>query len=682
MKISRLLNLSLFSKMFVTAILICFFVALQVNKSVKRYQENEVSQKLDLISHQLNQFIDTHFITLQEIASKPLLVQAVMQPEENMGSLTDYFQDMHVLGRRYDTVLVDFSGTLIYSNEETEQKDSGLEPWFTSLATKHHNLFLGTLISATDPKWFLSVPVRYNGEFEGAILIKVPLYEYLSLSGIDVEHSSCMISFLTDDGNQSVFGTGNFDSIISKQLSLSHFGLKINFIQNLDSFNRDRHIIIAQIGLIICFIFIITGTVSRYYCKHFFIKPLLKFEKSAYAFGKTGEEIFINRHHPIAEFAELADIFNNMLNAVRCRERSLDLANKRINTIMNAAVDGILTIDFNGVILSANRSCAEIMRMEVDQLLGQNISRFNLQIDDIPGGDVVSKGRHMVSRSSIKSAQICEQIICNNDQVELFVEMSIAKMQVGCDDQYTLIIRDITKRKESEEKLLKSHRMESLGRMSAGVFHEILNPVNIISCGIQSLLIDEKTDTKIKEDLEIFQGEVERITKITRGMLNFSRSDAGEAEKCSVKDIVEEALNVHSSELRLKRIEVVENYSDNIPDAKINKYSLRQVFLNIICNAKDAIADGGILEISTKLIKKPANKSLIRIKISDTGSGIPIEIIGKVFDPFFTTKAEGEGTGLGLSESYKIIEAHDGAIHVESEPGKGTCFVIDLPLYY
>ncbi len=326
MKVSRLINSSLYIKMLLTAILVCFFVTLQVNKSVKRYQENEVSQKLDLISHQLNQFVDTHFITLQEIASKPLLVQAVMQPKENMGVLTDYFQDMHVLGRRYDTALVDFSGALIYTNEEREQKDFSLEPWFTSLATKHQDLFLGTLLNVTGPKWLLSVPVRYNGEFEGAILIKVPVYEYLSLSGIDVEHSSCIISFLTDDGNQSVFGTGNFDSIISKQLSLSHFGLKINFIQNLDSFNRDRFIIIAQIGLIICFIFIIAGTVSRYYSKRLFIKPLLEFEESAYAFGKTGEQIVINEKYTIDELGRLGETFNNMAKSLKetlAREKKL-----------------------------------------------------------------------------------------------------------------------------------------------------------------------------------------------------------------------------------------------------------------------------------------------------------------------------------------------------------------------
>jgi len=681
MKVSRLINLSLYIKMLVTAILVCLFVILRVNISVKRYQENEISQKLDLISNQLNQFIDTHFITLHEIGSKPLLVQAVMQPEDNMGTLTDYFLDMHVLGRKYDTVLVDFSGTHIYSNEETEQKDSGLELWFTSLAAKHQNLFLGTLLSVTGPKWLLSVPVRYNGEFEGAILIKVPVYEFISLSGIDVEPTEFKICFITDDGNKSVIGGEEYKSSISKQLSLPHFGLRINFTHNLDSFNNDRFIIFVEIGLIISFLFITNGVIFHYFSKLLFIRPIKEIKRSAQAYGMTGEKIVVYRHHTIDEFAELADIFNNMLNALHYRERSLDLANKQINIIMNTAVDGILTIDSNGVILSANRSCAEIMRIEVDQLIGQNISRFNLRIDDITGGDVVSKGPHMVSRSGIKSAQICEQIICNNDQVEIFVEMSIAKMQVGCDDQYTLIIRDITKRKESEEKLSKSHRMESLGRMSAGVFHEILNPVNIISCGIQSLLIDEKTDTKIKEDLEIFQGEIDRITKITRGMLDFSRSNTNETEKCLVNDIVKEALSVHSPELRLKRIEVVENYSDNIPVCKLNKYSLRQVFLNIINNAKDAMDGGGILEISTKLIKKPANKSLIRIKFSDTGSGISSEIIGMVFDPFFTTKAEGEGTGLGLSESYKIVEAHDGVMHVESTLGEGTCFVIDLPLH-
>lgn len=205
MKASRVINLSLNTMLLLTGIIICVFISIRVNQLVKQYQESDLTQKTELISHQLDQFVYTHFLTLQDIAARPLLTQAVMQPEENMGSLIDFLQDMRILGRRYDTVLVDFSGSLICANVRMEQKDFSLQLWFSSLSLKHQDFFLGTIPNAASPLWLMAVPIKYNGMFEGAILITVPVSEYLRLAGIDDLTGSYKLVFFNGRWKSIVF---------------------------------------------------------------------------------------------------------------------------------------------------------------------------------------------------------------------------------------------------------------------------------------------------------------------------------------------------------------------------------------------------------------------------------------------------------------------------------------------
>lgn len=400
------------------------------------------------------------------------------------------------------------------------------------------------------------------------------------------------------------------------------------------------------------------------------VKPLQELEMSMKAFGINGEQPILMKHHAINEFASLANIFSNMINAVRNRERALDRANKRINSIMHTAADGIVTIDTDRVIETINQSGTILFGLPSDQLIGQSIDRFMQP--------VLHSGRIPSDDTSIL---VTEQTICTLNGTEVPVETSMTSMQIGGKTKYTMIIRDITKRKQDEDKLRRSYRMQSLGRMSAGVFHEILNPVNIISCGIHSILLDERIDSKIKRDLKILLEEIDRITKITYGMLKFARTDLSKSEHILINDILEDALSVIEPEIKLASIRVIRSFDDKVPICILDKYSLRQVFLNMMNNAKDAMEDGDTLTVSTQFIEKRRNSSsFIRIKVADTGRGIPETIIDKVFEPFFTTKEEGKGTGLGLSESYRAIEDHDGSIRVESKEGEGTAFIIDLPV--
>ncbi len=673
MKAAQVINLSLNTILLLTGIIICIFVSIRTSSLVKQYQENDLTQKTKLISHQLEQFLDTHIIVLQDIASEPLLTQAVMQPVENMGLLIDYFQDVQVLGKRYDTVLVDFSGSLIHANVRMEQKDFSLQEWFSSLSLKHQDFFLGTSPNATSPQWLLAVPIKYNGIFEGAILITVPISEYLRLTGIDTTSGFHKITFLTDDGNQSVFGNIGLGTRIERNIKLSSSRLEVRYLQNLSSLTRDRFIIVAQIGVVISIIIIISVIIAQYCSRRLLIKPIQELEMSAKVFGTTGEYINLTKRRTIDEFASLADIYNNMVNAVCKRERSLDCANKRINAIMYTAADGIVTTNADRIIETINQSGTILFGLPADQMIGQNIDLFMSPVLHLG-----NKENEILSDNI--DIRVTEHIIHVPDSTDVSVEMSTTSMQIDGKTKFTMIIRNITKRKQDEEKLRKAYRMESLGRLSAGVFHEILNPVNIISCGIHSLLLDEGIDPKIKGVLKSFLEEIDRITKITQGMLRFARSDLPKAEHVLIDDILEEALSVIEPEARLANIRIIKAFDGRVPKCALDKYSLRQVFLNMINNAKDAMAGDGTLTMSTQFIENQKNSSsFIRIKIADTGCGIPETNIGKIFEPFFTSKEEGKGTGLGLSESYRIIEDHNGTIHVESKEGEGTTFIIDIP---
>ena len=231
----------------------------------------------------------------------------------------------------------------------------------------------------------------------------------------------------------------------------------------------------------------------------------------------------------------------------------------------------------------------------------------------------------------------------------------------------------LKKLKRVQSQLIQTERLAALGKLSAGIAHEINNPLGIISGYTQMLLMDKISDSpELKEALETIKRQVDRASSITDQLLQFSKKIKPEFKRLDVNDVVKNTLTLLRQQLVQDNIKIVQQLSSKPTFIHADPSQLQQVFLNLIANASHAMPDGGTITINTMI--KDAN---LEINFTDTGCGIPEEHLNKLFEPFFTTKEN--GTGLGLSIAYGIIKAHRGNIKVKSGEGKGTTFIIILP---
>ncbi len=251
-------------------------------------------------------------------------------------------------------------------------------------------------------------------------------------------------------------------------------------------------------------------------------------------------------------------------------------------------------------------------------------------------------------------------------------------------------VKEKTKELEkAQDQLIQSEKLTSLGKLSAGIAHEINNPLTSIL--INSHLISEKLEKderfksepqyieeiydSLQENLKLIIDETSRCSTIVKGLLEFSRQTTPEKRLADINELIEETLILFESQVLVHNVRINKKLDKNLPMVMIDVNKIEQVFTNVILNALEAMQEGGILSISSQI---SADGKFVEIKFQDTGCGIAKENISKIFDPFFTTKGT-KGTGLGLSISYGIIQQHNGIIDVQSELEKGTTFTICLP---
>ncbi len=234
-----------------------------------------------------------------------------------------------------------------------------------------------------------------------------------------------------------------------------------------------------------------------------------------------------------------------------------------------------------------------------------------------------------------------------------------------------------TKLKSSYELLLHSEKMALMGQVVAGIAHELNNPLTIVIGNVQLLMMRELNE-KNRQSLARIKDGAERASKIVKNLLTFARQDTPERKPVDINAILKKTLDLRLYELKVSNIEVSVDLATNLPEAMADPHQLQQVFLNLIVNAEHAMiaAHGkGLLRMSTR-----AEAGRILVFFSDDGPGIPQENLARIFDPFFTTKPVGKGTGLGLSICQGIIDEHGGRIDVESTVGRGSTFIVDLPI--
>jgi len=245
------------------------------------------------------------------------------------------------------------------------------------------------------------------------------------------------------------------------------------------------------------------------------------------------------------------------------------------------------------------------------------------------------------------------------------------------DFQKTELETALTKLKEAQEEIVRSERLAATGKITAQLSHEINNPIhNILSC-LQTALRRAPKDSSERELLEVAFEEVERLAKLTRQMLDIYRTSMVQEarEPTCINKVIQEVLTSSGSVLKQQNVEVETSFTNELPKIAGLPDKLKQVFLNLFINAKDAMPGGGILSVQT--LRQDGS---VVVHVSDTGTGIAQEHINKIFDAFFTTKGKVSGVGLGLSVTYGIIQQHKGTITVKSQLGKGTTFTVSFPI--
>jgi signal transduction histidine kinase len=293
------------------------------------------------------------------------------------------------------------------------------------------------------------------------------------------------------------------------------------------------------------------------------------------------------------------------------------------------------------------------------------------------------------------------------DGSEFPIEIGLSPIDTSLGPRVLAAIVDITQRKQAEEAIRASNRelalalaelqarndeaktmaqqlwqaakLASVGELAASIAHELNNPLATVSLRIESVLSRTPPDDPRRRALEIIGQETQRMGELVANLLQFSRRGQEQISTVDVGEELARAVDLIRHHLRKRSVGVVQEFAPDTPAIYADRQKLRQVFLNLLTNAGDAMPQGGTLTLRIGPALLEGDRPAVWIEVSDTGVGIPAEHLSRVFDPFFTTKEEGKGTGLGLAICRRVVEEHRGTIEVTSAPGQGATVRIVLP---
>jgi len=260
--------------------------------------------------------------------------------------------------------------------------------------------------------------------------------------------------------------------------------------------------------------------------------------------------------------------------------------------------------------------------------------------------------------------------------LDVMVSATIRRDPEGAVTGIDAMFRDVTEKRRIEKYLAQAEKLASIGQLAAGVAHEINNPLGVIQCYANLIAKSQQDDAQLQSDVGVIQKHTDQCKNVVKALLNFARAAEPRRSATHVTDCIEDVLSVLQMQIEKDEIVIQRRYDPDLPKIGIDPHQMRQVFMNLLINAHQAIDKRGTIFIDTA---RPGDDR-IEVTIRDTGSGIPGGNLEKIFDPFFTTKKSDQGTGLGLSVSYGIVKQHGGDIQVESTIGKGTVFTVVLPL--
>jgi len=379
------------------------------------------------------------------------------------------------------------------------------------------------------------------------------------------------------------------------------------------------------------------------------------------------------------QFSDGDEEFRNSVIAIArdiTEEKKKEADLLRFHNVVNGSVNPVLITDITGKMIYVNPAFTKITGYIREELLGRNPRMFGSGKLRRKFWDNVWS---VISSGKVWSGEIEDR----KKNGEPFHSHLLISPILDKDERitgYFGIHRDLSEKRILEKQLIHTQKMESIGTLAAGIAHEVGNPLASISALVQVVQRDSE-DQFVKEKLGLVKSQVTRISKIIRDLVDFSRPSNYELHHTDINQCIKEAVDITRVGTKAKNFEFTVNLSDEVPSLALIEDQLEQVFLNILINAIDAINE----EKSNNKPNKIEVTSLVKanqvvINFSDTGPGIKEEDISKVFEPFFTTKEQGKGTGLGLWVSYGIIKSFQGDIKIRTELGRGTSFIVKIPI--
>ncbi len=407
----------------------------------------------------------------------------------------------------------------------------------------------------------------------------------------------------------------------------------------------------------------------------------------------SGEETGVNKDGtPVHWILRTAPIKNAAGDIVAAIEMSLDITHrkqledklekseKKYHEIFNNIPNPVFVLDMDTLdIIDCNDSVKVVYGYAKDDII--NTSFLNLFLEE-------EKDRYA---TSLKNGTMLTQVKhLNHKGMTLFVNIRISLAEYPGKKVLLVTTSDITKRLETEQQLIQASKMATLGEMATGIAHELNQPLSVIKTASSFFIRKIDREEPIKEDvlfnvLHKVDNNVDRATRIINHMRQFARKSNLDLVKVQINDVLRNAFEIFSQQLKLRGIEVIWDIQKSLPKIQADPGRLEQVFINLLINARDAIEERWGPQIIEKAVKKIVLKTrsenrTVFCEVCDTGKGVPPAMADKIFEPFFTTKEVGKGTGLGLSISYGIVKECGGKIQVKPHKPEGACFTVTFPV--
>jgi PAS domain S-box-containing protein len=367
--------------------------------------------------------------------------------------------------------------------------------------------------------------------------------------------------------------------------------------------------------------------------------------------------------------------YSLMVEKVRLQKELIETKNF-LESIVEKAGDAISVVDLEGKVLYWNEGAEQIYGFKREEILGKKLSEFLYPRDKKLREEEAKMMENVMER--VKRGEVVSNLEVRRQTKEgreIITSMTLSPLKdaegkvIGA----SRICKDITQLKKVEERLTLAERLTSLGELTAGVAHELRNPLAGIKINTQMLARKKDLPENEKRLVDGSLEGIEKIQKIVDDMLHFAKPKPSHFKEEEIHEVVEKSLGILQTKLKKGNITATYEKGEGLPKVRIDTHQIQQVLINLMLNSIQAMEKSGALIIRTF----PGNGGGVGVEVKDTGKGIPRSQLKKIFDPFFTTKSE--GTGLGLSISLKILENHRATIDVVSEEGKGSTFTIRFP---